>query len=136
MLTRYEARRCAANKVIVWAVRKRPGPLGGHFFDRRPRGGTRPCRKQSAERNRRLSFELGNDELQNVPPGQSLCGSDPPQKKRDTAGSGQFRVMSNQPRDRWPRCALRIVQAMKPAPSARAGRIVGNDRPIERPYAF
>ena len=41
------------------------------------------------------------------------------------SASGRFSAMSNQPRGRWPRCAARMVQAMKSASSGPARRIVG-----------
>src|SRR3984893_12509743 len=56
--------------------------LVSRFLDRRPRGGTGPGRGQGAECGRRLSFDLGNDELRSVPPRLPLCGSDPLHKSK------------------------------------------------------
>jgi hypothetical protein len=49
----------------------------GRFLDRRSPGATRPGRRRGAECGRRLSFDLGNDELRNVPPRLPVCGGNP-----------------------------------------------------------
>src|SRR3954447_18283470 len=49
----------------------------GRFLDRRSRGATRPGRRHCAKCGPRLSFDLANNELRNVPPRLPVCGGDP-----------------------------------------------------------
>src|SRR5256714_474616 len=49
----------------------------GRFLDRRSRRATRPGRRHCAKCGPRLSFDLANDELRNVPPRLPVCGGGP-----------------------------------------------------------
>jgi hypothetical protein len=54
-----------------------------------------------------------------------VCASAMRRTNARHSASGPFSAMSNQPRGRWPRCAAKIVQAIKSAFSGSARRIRG-----------